>query len=104
MMKDILKTLCTAYGATGREDNVAGVIRAMIAPYVDETRFDALGNLIAVKKGMGEGVGKRAGKRVMLAAHMDQIGFVVTDIEAVSATEMHPTSLRQFPEFLLKIV
>ena len=73
MMKDTLKTLCAAYGATGRESNVASVIREMIAPYVDETRVDALGNLIAVKKG--------AGRRIMLAAHMDHIGFVVTDVD-----------------------
>ncbi|MGI6238412.1 MAG: M42 family metallopeptidase [Christensenellales bacterium] len=71
-MKDTLKALLGAYGATGREETVAAVIREMIAPYVDETRIDALGNLIAVRKG--------AGKRIMFAAHMDHIGFVVTDI------------------------
>jgi putative aminopeptidase FrvX len=71
-VKDTLKALLGAYGATGREETVAAVIREMIAPYVDETRIDALGNLIAVRKG--------AGKRIMFAAHMDHIGFVVTDI------------------------
>jgi len=73
-MKDTLKKLCAAYGATGRETVVCGVIKEMIAPYVDEMNVDALGNLIAVKKGNG-------GKKIMLAAHMDHIGFVVTDIE-----------------------
>lgn len=72
-MKQILTRLLSAYGATGREENVAKVIEEMIAPYVDSTRIDALGNLIAVRKGEG--------KRIMFAAHMDHIGFVVTDID-----------------------
>ncbi len=74
-MKDTLKKLCAAYGATGRESCVARVIEEMVKPYVDETRVDALGNLIAVKKG-AEG-----GRRIMLAAHMDHIGFVVSAID-----------------------
>jgi len=72
-MKEILMALCDAYGATGREGCVAGVIRGMVEPNVDEIKTDALGNLIAIKHGKG--------KRVMLAAHMDHIGFVVTDID-----------------------
>ncbi|NLG24922.1 MAG: M42 family metallopeptidase [Clostridiales bacterium] len=80
-MKETLKTLCAAYGASGNENGVALVIRDMIAPYVDEIREDALGNLIAVRRG--------AGKRVMLAAHMDQIGFVVTDIEKEGFLRVH---------------
>ncbi|MBQ4089653.1 MAG: M20/M25/M40 family metallo-hydrolase [Clostridia bacterium] len=72
-MRDILKKLLAAYGATGREENVAGVIAEMIKPYVDEMRIDALGNLIAVRHGEG--------KKLMFAAHMDHIGFVVTDID-----------------------
>lgn len=72
-MKETLKKLLGAYGATGREENVAGVIAEMIRPYVDEMRIDALGNLIAVRRG--------AGRKLMFAAHMDHIGFVVTDID-----------------------
>ena len=72
-MKETLKKLLGAYGATGREENVAGVIAEMIRPYVDEMRIDALGNLIAVRHGEG--------KKLMFAAHMDHIGFVVTDID-----------------------
>jgi len=80
-MKEMLKTLCEAYGATGHEGCVANVIRGMIEPYVDEIRTDALGNLIAVKRG--------GGKRVMLAAHMDHIGFVVTDIDEDGYLRVH---------------
>ena len=52
-MKDTLKKLLAAYGATGREENVAQVIAEMIKPYVDEMRIDALGNLVAVRHGAG---------------------------------------------------
>lgn len=72
-MKDTLLKLLNAYGATGREDTVAGVIREMVAPLCDEIAQDALGNLIARKRG--------AGRRIMVAAHMDHIGFIVADID-----------------------
>lgn len=72
-MRETLKRLLNAYGATGREVAVCDVIREMVAPYVDSAETDALGNLVCIKKGPG--------CRVMLAAHMDQIGFVVTDID-----------------------
>ena len=50
-------------------------IRDRIEYYVDEIDVDVMGNLIAVKKGTGDG------KRIMLAAHMDQIGLMVTHID-----------------------
>ena len=82
-MKDTLKTLCLAYGPTGNEYHVAEIIKGMIAPYVDEMKMDAMGNLIAVKKG------QEGGKRLMLAAHMDHIGFVVTDIDEKGFARVH---------------
>lgn len=72
-MRETLKRLLNTYGGTGREDQVREVIRAMVAPYVDTIEEDAMGNLICVKKGEG--------KRVMVAAHMDHIGFIVTDVD-----------------------
>ncbi len=72
-MKKTLEAVLNAYGATGRETTVAAVIREMVEPYVDEIRTDALGNLICVRKGEG--------KRVMLASHMDHIGYMVMDID-----------------------
>ena len=72
-MRETLKRLLNAYGATGHEEAVREVIREMVEPWVDSIEVDALGNLICVKKG--------AGRRVMLAAHMDQIGFVVSEID-----------------------
>ncbi|MDR0396696.1 MAG: M20/M25/M40 family metallo-hydrolase [Oscillospiraceae bacterium] len=73
-MLETLRAVLAVPGVSGSEENIASTIARMIKPYVDEIRSDALGNLIAVKKGSG-------GKRVMLSAHMDQIGFVVTDID-----------------------
>lgn len=74
-MKQTLLSLISAYGATGRETNVANIIRGMVEPYVDSITTDAMGNLIATRKG------QPGGKRIMLAAHMDHIGFVVIGVE-----------------------
>lgn len=72
-MKETFQKLLNTYGATGREEKVADVIEEMIRPYVDEIHRDAMGNLIAVRHGQG--------KRILYAAHMDHIGFIVTDID-----------------------
>jgi endoglucanase len=74
MFKEMLKELLLAYGPTGREGTVSELIKGYVKPYCDEVYNDALGNLIAFKKGT-------SGKKVMLSAHMDQIGLIVTDIE-----------------------
>lgn len=71
LIKDIMKPL----GVSGREARVAEVIKEKITPYVDEVYSDALGNLIAHKKG------PEGAKKLMLAAHMDEIGFFVTGID-----------------------
>ena len=70
-----LKSLCLCPSVSGRENNIRELLSDMIAPFVDEVRTDALGNLIATKKG------SREGKKTMLCAHMDEIGFLVTFIE-----------------------
>lgn len=72
--KDMLKSILAAYGPSGREQTVSDVIRGYVEPFADEVYNDALGNLIAVKKGT-------SGKKVMLSAHMDQIGLIVVDID-----------------------
>ncbi len=72
---DTLKELCLCPAVSGREEKIREKLEGLIAPFCDEYRTDALGNLIAVKKGTGEG------KRIMLAAHMDKIGFLITFIE-----------------------
>lgn len=70
MTRDIV----TSYGPSGREAVVSKVIAGYIKDHCDKLYEDALGNLIAYKKG-------RSGKKVMLSAHMDQIGFAVLDVD-----------------------
>lgn len=70
-----LKELCTCPSVSGREQRIREKIKALVTPFCDECKTDKLGNLIAVKRGDGEG------KKIMLAAHMDEIGFLVTFIE-----------------------
>lgn len=73
-MKELIKKLVEIHGPSGSEEAIQAVLRQEIKDYVDEVRVDALGNLIATKKGKG-------GKKVMLAAHMDEIGLMVTHID-----------------------
>ncbi len=75
-MYELIKKLTACYGPSGREGDIADAIEALVKPHVDETRRDALGNLICVKRGTA-----KQPKRVMLSAHMDQIGYIVTSAE-----------------------
>ncbi|MHB1293843.1 MAG: M42 family metallopeptidase [Anaerolineae bacterium] len=74
-MKDLIRKLVEAYGPSGDEAEVRGLIQAEIEGLVDEMHTDAMGNLIALKRG-AEG-----GKRMMIAAHMDEIGVAVTYVD-----------------------
>ena len=76
MNTEILKKLMTVQGVSGGESAISDRIKDIIAPYVDECYNDVMGNLIAVKKGTAA-----APKKIMLCAHMDEIGFIVTHIE-----------------------
>lgn len=72
-MFELINKLTYAFGPSGNEKQIAAVIADILKDKVDEIRTDALGNLICVKKG--------SGKKLMLAAHMDQIGIIVTFID-----------------------
>ena len=74
MLKETLLKLLTIPGPSGYESACADYIEAEMKPFVDTVTRDVMGNLICTKKGSG-------GKRIMLTAHMDEIGFVVTAIE-----------------------
>lgn len=73
----LLKQLSEAQGITGHEGPVREVVRQTWQPFVDEMRVDAMGNLIALKCG----VAPEPRPKLMLAAHMDEIGLMVTGIE-----------------------
>ncbi|MBN1583635.1 MAG: M42 family metallopeptidase [Anaerolineae bacterium] len=79
-MKETIKKLVEAFGPSGHEDQVRALIKKEIEGLVDEVRVDALGNLIALKKGLGA-ADSGAAKRVMLSAHMDEIGVVASYID-----------------------
>ena len=76
MLRDTLQTLLSAYGPSGQEHAVANKLRELLESHVDSMRTDALGNLIVEKFGSDENA-----KTIMISAHMDHIGLVVTDIE-----------------------
>jgi len=73
----LLKQLSEATGPSGREEPVRALIQSLWQPLVDELRTDALGNLIALQR--GDGLEPRPA--VLLAAHMDEVGLLVTGIE-----------------------
>jgi tetrahedral aminopeptidase len=76
-LKELTKKLTEAFGPSGHEQVIRDLIRDEIKGAVDEVRVDALGNLIARKKGTGPS----PRKKVMLAAHMDEIGVMVTHVD-----------------------
>lgn len=74
MSIDLLKELCETPGIPGREERLRAIVRRELSGLADEIRVDALGNLIAVKRNPGA-------PKLMIAAHMDEIGFVVSHID-----------------------
>jgi tetrahedral aminopeptidase len=77
-MKQLLKTLTETFGPSGHEDAVRKVILKEVKPLADEVRVDTLGNVIARKRPLK--AAKNA-KKIMLAAHMDEIGVIVSHID-----------------------
>lgn len=75
-MKPLIQKLVETQGPSGYETQIRSVIRSEVEPYADELQVDALGNLI-VRKGKG----KAGGMKIMLAAHMDEIGVMVTQVD-----------------------
>lgn len=70
---ELIQRLNAAHGPSGDEGEVRQVLMDLAAPYVDEMQVDTLGNLILHRRGNGP--------RLLLAAHMDSIGFIVTHVE-----------------------
>ena len=90
-MISVLKKLVNATGISGREAQVRDLIKEEITPYVDGVETDAMGNLIAHKKGNG--------KKLLFAAHTDSIGFFVTFIEKNGAIRVSPVGDIDFLAF-----
>ena len=74
MNLELLSELCETPGAPGREERIRAVVRRELEPFADSIEVDPLGSLIARRAGGG-------GPTLMLSAHMDEIGFMVTHVE-----------------------
>ena len=73
-VKDLIKKLTEVCSPSGREDAIADTILDLLKGHIDGYERDRLGNLIVWKKG-------RSGKKILLDAHMDEIGVIVTNID-----------------------
>lgn len=70
---ELIQTLNAAHGPSGDEGGIRERLTELARPLADEISTDTMGNLIVRKLG--------SGPRVMLCAHMDSIGFIVTHVE-----------------------
>ena len=72
----LLEKLCNALSVSGDEGEVRRIVLEEVKPYADEVKVDALGSVLVTKKGSG-----RNRLRVMLDAHMDEVGFMIVSDE-----------------------
>ena len=84
-MNELLKQLTEAVGVSGAEKEVRILIRDLVQDHVDSWHVDPLGNLIAFKKGTGE-----SDLRVMVDAHMDEVGLIITDVDSNGTYKFSP--------------
>lgn len=88
----LLKELTQAFGVSGYEKEIREIIKNEVKDYVDELTLDAIGNLIVYKKGSTKNK-----KKIMLAAHMDEIGVQVTKIEDNGQIKIKPMGFLWIP-------
>jgi len=72
----LLERLCRAVAVSGDESEVRKIVLEEIKPHADEVKVDALGNVLAIREGRGKNR-----PRVMLDAHMDEVGFMLVHDE-----------------------
>lgn len=75
-VEEVLGTLCGACGPSGFEGPAAAAAKGLLAPLVDEIWTGRLGDLIGVRR-----CGKPGAKKLLLDAHLDEIGLLVTGVE-----------------------
>ena len=78
----LLNIICTTPGAPGFEKKIRDLVINEVEPLVDELEVDNMGNVYAIKRGVGD-------KRAMVGAHMDEIGFIVTHIDDKGFIRFH---------------
>lgn len=81
----LLDEICTTPGAPGHEHRIREVLLNAVQNHIDEHYIDNIGNLVCVKKGSGN-----TGKKIALAAHMDEISFMISHIEENGFARFHP--------------
>ena len=86
-MKKLLQQLTETFGPSGYEDNVRAMVCAEVESLADEIRVDALGSLIARKKPSKSNGGT---KKIMIAAHMDEIGLIVSHVDEKGFVRFSP--------------
>jgi putative aminopeptidase FrvX len=69
----LLEKLCNACAVSGDEGEVRRIVLEEVRPLADEVKVDAMGNVLSFKKGKG----RKKRPRVMLDAHMDEVGFML---------------------------
>jgi endoglucanase len=74
---DLLRELSEAAGVPGCEDAIRAIVDREVRPYVDAVSVDPMGNLIAFRQGSAS-----QRRKVMFAAHMDEIGFYVSSVDS----------------------
>lgn len=79
----LLKEICEIAGAPGFEQRIRELVIREITPLVDEVSINNMGNVYAIKRGKSD-------KRVMIGAHMDEIGFIVNHIDEKGFVRFHP--------------
>ncbi len=90
---ELLKELVKTPGVPGRETRIREIIKAHVEPLLDELRTDAMGNLIGIRRPRPTSKNRRSTKppvKIMLAAHMDQIGFIVRHIDDKGYLRIQP--------------
>lgn len=78
----LLKEICEIAGAPGYEKRIRDFVIKEVTPLVDEVRTNNMGNVYAIKKG-------KEPKKVMVGAHMDEIGFIVTHVDDQGFVRFH---------------
>lgn len=86
-MKKLLKQLTETFAPSGYEDEIRKLVRAEVEPLADEIQVDALGSLIARKKPTKP---SKASKKIMIAAHMDEIGLMVSHVDEKGFVRFSP--------------
>ena len=81
----LLSKICEVPGAPGHEKLIRQLVIDIVKPLVDEVTIDNMGNVYALKKG----INNPHGKSIMVAAHMDEIGFIITGIDDKGFLRFH---------------